>query len=146
MDSEVPSSAESYRQAAGPRPTASGAAKTCTPRSRVLRLLSGHARDLTWHARVSHRQCSGVVWVQDGNGNFVTLWAGCLQATMGLYEGETPIYFMIAQGDAEMVKWLYDQNARWRKMSVPTCTLQSEWFLFWSSLESEFLGHFLRPR
>ncbi len=35
-----------------------------------------------------------------------------LQATMGLYEGETSLYFMIAQGDFATVEWLLEQNAR----------------------------------
>jgi hypothetical protein len=35
-----------------------------------------------------------------------------LQATMGLYEGESSLYFMIAQGDLDTVKWLLEKKAR----------------------------------
>jgi hypothetical protein len=31
---------------------------------------------------------------------------------MGLYEGETPLYFMISDGNVEMVKWLRDRHVR----------------------------------
>jgi hypothetical protein len=34
------------------------------------------------------------------------------QATMGLYEGETPLYFMISHGNVKMVEWLRDRNVR----------------------------------
>ena len=36
---------------------------------------------------------------------------------MGLYEGETPVYFMIAQGDLEMVDWFHKQGVRWASMA-----------------------------
>mmetsp|Transcript_60930 Transcript_60930/g.127721 ORF Transcript_60930/g.127721 Transcript_60930/m.127721 type:complete len:990 (-) Transcript_60930:733-3702(-) len=48
-----------------------------------------------------------------------------LQATMGLYEGETSLYFMIAQGDSATVEWLLDHDAR---------------------SDQKFVGLFLRPR
>jgi hypothetical protein len=31
---------------------------------------------------------------------------------MGLYEGETPLYFMISHGNVKMVEWLRDRNVR----------------------------------
>ena len=31
---------------------------------------------------------------------------------MGLYEGDTALYFMIAQGDHKMVTWLHQHGAR----------------------------------
>ena len=34
------------------------------------------------------------------------------QATMGLFEGQTALYFMIAQGDMKMVEWLHENKAR----------------------------------
>jgi hypothetical protein len=39
-----------------------------------------------------------------------------LQATMGLYEGETSLYFMIAQGDSATVEWLLENNARYHNL------------------------------
>ena len=38
-------------------------------------------------------------------------WFLLLQAKMGLYEGETSLYFMIVQGDKDAVQWFLSQQA-----------------------------------
>jgi hypothetical protein len=38
---------------------------------------------------------------------------------MGLYEGESLLYFMIVQRDSKTVKWLLDKNARFHVSADP---------------------------
>jgi hypothetical protein len=40
---------------------------------------------------------------------------------MGLYEGETSLYFMIAQGDMDTVKWLLENEARFHIQQSNIC-------------------------
>ena len=42
---------------------------------------------------------------------------------MGLYEGETLLYFMIAQCDVNMVKWLCDKGARSHHSTACACPM-----------------------